>query len=184
MITTMHWGNESPATLIGWREVSASAGEAPFAFAQVGEWTSAAALEEIGGIVASSIKRVCVVQVAPQEIAPQDCELEFADIDQVVAGLELEDPAGMAEARQWAGTVLYQSPRESLRALRLAAGLSQIQFGREMNAGQAAISRWENGKADMRVSTIHRIAAVLKADVDDVWHAVCNSCSEDEPGNA
>lgn len=184
MITTMHWGNASPETLIGSREVSASAGSSTAFFEQVDGWSTTALLGEVTEVVANAVKRICVGQVVPQLSASDDLSLEFADIDAVVADLEQADPAGMAEARQWVGEVLYQRPRESLRALRLAAGLSQTKFAREMNTNQAVISRWENGKADMRVSTIHRIATVLKADVDDVWHAVCKSCSEEEPGNA
>lgn len=180
----MHWGNASPETLIGSREVSASAGSSQAAFAQVYVWSTTAFPDDVAEVVANAVKRICVGQVVPEVASSEDTSLEFADIDAVVADLEHADPAGMAEARQWVGEVLYQSPRESLRALRLAAGLSQTKFAREMNTNQAVISRWENGKADMRVSTIHRIASVLKADVDDVWHAVCKSCSEEEPGNA
>lgn len=180
----MHWGNASPATLIGSREISANALIARPALAPVGGWTTATALNDVALLISGTVKHVCADHLISRVAPLEDSSLEFADIDQIVAALDQEDPAGMVEARQWAGSVLYDSPRESLRALRLAAGLSQAKFAREMNTNQSVISRWENGKADMRVSTIHRIAAVLKANVDEVWHAVCYCSPEDESCNA
>lgn len=112
-----------------------------------------------------------------------DSDLEFVDVSAMVSKLESEDHEGMAEARKWVGQELFSTKTESLRALRLSRGLSQAEFARLMGSGQGVISRWENGRVDMRTSTICRIAAVLDVDADLVWKAVCSGCDEGESGN-
>ena len=104
-------------------------------------------------------------------------ESEFADVSALEAELD-SDPSmqqEMREARQWAGSVLHGETRTSLRALRLASGISQGKFAREMNTDQAMVSRWENGKVDMRMKTMQRIARVLNVSLEAVFLAVCAS---------
>lgn len=101
-----------------------------------------------------------------------------------MVALERSDSESVAEARKWAGEHLYSNPTESLRALRLSRGFSQSALATAMGVNQGQMSRWENGRADMRVSTLKRIAAVLGVDQKDVFAAACGGCMEEDCGNA
>ena len=64
-----------------------------------------------------------------------------------------------------------------VRSARLAAGLSQVQLAERVGTTQSAVSRWENGGDDPRLSTLAAILSacgqrlVLHAETDDVDRA-------------
>lgn len=108
---------------------------------------------------------------------------DFVDVDAEVATLERIDAPGVRAARQWVGRHLYGETASTLRALRLSKGLSQGALAAAMGVNQGQMSRWENGKADMRVSTLRRLAEVLGVSQVDVFTAVCGGCSDEDCGN-
>lgn len=107
----------------------------------------------------------------PGNAAPAD---DFYDIDAAIGALETEHSReAVAEARRWAGQTLYGDDLTSLRAMRLARGMSQVEFANALNTNQGTVSRWENGRGDMRASTMRRIASVLSVPFEAVCGAVC-----------
>ena len=108
---------------------------------------------------------------------------DFVDVDAEVAALERSDAPGVRAARQWVGRHLYGDTTSTLRALRLSKGFSQGALAAAMGVNQGQMSRWENGKADMRVSTLRRLAVVLGVTQIDVFSAVCGGCPDEDCGN-
>lgn len=52
-----------------------------------------------------------------------------------------------------------------IRAVRIAAGMTQQQLADALGVAQQSVTRWETGEREPRVSTLRRIAAVLGCDV-------------------
>lgn len=121
------------------------------------------------------------------QIDASEPEDEFFDLDAEVRRLD-SDPAKarlMQQARRWVGEKLFGDSRENLKALRLSAGLSQSAFARAMGTSQAAVSRWESGKAaNMEFATIQKIARVLTLPTEAVCLAICATAQMDEQNNA
>jgi DNA-binding transcriptional regulator YiaG len=160
----------------------------------IGSWTSTAEIDAHApsGIAAQSVASLWLVSSATLGTSSAsaaslitEADEDFVDLDEAVAKLD-QDPAMqdvMVRARQWAATALYGEERDSLKALRLARGLSQDAFARSMKTSQATVSKWERGRVDMRVSTMQRIAQVLGVEVSDVCYAICHSFSVEEAGH-
>lgn len=53
-------------------------------------------------------------------------------------------------------------------ALRTGLGLSQFQLGTLVGVSDKAVSKWENGDAKPRISTCHRLAAVLGVSINEL----------------
>ena len=52
-----------------------------------------------------------------------------------------------------------------IRAVRIAAGMTQQQLADALGVAQQSVTRWETGEREPRVSTLKRIAAVLGCDL-------------------
>lgn len=52
-----------------------------------------------------------------------------------------------------------------IRAVRIAAGMTQQQLADALGVAQQSVTRWETGEREPRVSTLRRIAAVLGCDL-------------------
>lgn len=52
--------------------------------------------------------------------------------------------------------------------LRTKAGLTQKEFGKQLNVGQTTVSSWENGKSEPSLDTLQKIAELLHTSVDEV----------------
>lgn len=52
-----------------------------------------------------------------------------------------------------------------IRAVRIAAGMTQQQLADALGVAQQSVTRWETGEREPRISTLRRIAAVLGCDV-------------------
>lgn len=52
----------------------------------------------------------------------------------------------------------HQEPAELVRYLRLGAGLTQSQLAERLRTAQSAVSRWESGRDEPRLSTLRDIA--------------------------
>lgn len=85
------------------------------------------------------------------------------NLDNVVA--RFESLPGMREnlarARRELSTSLYSDERETLSALRLAAGLSQAQLAAAAFTSQPHIARIERGQTDPGTDVIARVARAL-----------------------
>lgn len=55
-----------------------------------------------------------------------------------------------------------------IRAVRIAAGMTQQQLADALGVAQQSVTRWETGEREPRVSTLKRIAAVLGCDLRDL----------------
>ena len=64
---------------------------------------------------------------------------------------------------------------ETLRALRIEKGLSQIQLGKKMFVSNSAIARWENGSRLPDAAMIMRLSAVLGVDTGTLLSAAVDS---------
>ena len=85
------------------------------------------------------------------------------------------DPAmseELAQARQQLAVTMYQDEPETLSALRLAAGLSQIQLAKLVETSQPHIARIERGTTDPGTEMIARIAKALNIDEVAAFRAV------------
>lgn len=64
-----------------------------------------------------------------------------------------------------------------IRSARIAAGLSQVELAKRIGTTQSAVSRWESGKDDPRLTTLASILGacgkrlVLNVESDDVDRA-------------
>lgn len=77
-------------------------------------------------------------------------------------GLDKDDPLDRASARM--ATNRYTVP-DSLKRVRETNGISQEEAARRMGTDQAAISRLESGARDLKMSTLHRYADAVHAEV-------------------
>lgn len=92
----------------------------------------------------------------------------------VIARFEA-DPARAAHlrrARQDLGRQFSGSSRQSPRALRLAAGLSQTQLAERIGTVQSHVARIEAGQNDPGTDLIVRLAAALHVEPEVVFSAV------------
>jgi DNA-binding XRE family transcriptional regulator len=78
----------------------------------------------------------------------------------------------MAEARKEFAQSVYPNEHNSLRALRMLAGLAQIQLAKKSGTAQSHIARIELGQTDPSTDTIVRIAQALNVTPEQVFAAV------------
>ena len=52
--------------------------------------------------------------------------------------------------------------------LRTKAGITQKEFGKQLNVAQTPVSSWENGKSEPSLDTLQKIAELLNTSVDEV----------------
>lgn len=62
-----------------------------------------------------------------------------------------------------------QTVGENIMALRVGAGLSQMQLAKKTGLRQATIADIETGKSDCRISTLQTIAVALDCDIADLF---------------
>lgn len=99
-----------------------------------------------------------VVRVSP--LPAQDTS---SSIDDFIADLCAEDPrleATIEEGTRWLGRT-YFADVESIKALRLRAGLSQAMLAQRMGTSQPQVARLEKGEVDAGISTVARLADAL-----------------------
>jgi DNA-binding XRE family transcriptional regulator len=103
---------------------------------------------------------------------------EALEIEDLVAIFESE-PKGredMASARQWLGTTLDITEIGTLKALRLAAGLSQASLAQIVGQQQPNISAIEAGQRKPEYETAKKIASALGlANTDEFYAAFMKS---------
>lgn len=82
--------------------------------------------------------------------------------------------AALSRARARLGGVVEQTngARSSLATMRLKAGLSQAQLAQMVGTQQGNVSRWERDPADLRATTIMKLATALKVDPAEILKAV------------
>lgn len=98
----------------------------------------------------------------------------YTDIDDVVREFE-RDPAFtdlMGEARQWAADNLYPGAKVTIRRLRLARGWSQSMLAETVGTSQSHIALIESGRADIRLTTLQKLAKALGVSTSDVVLAI------------
>lgn len=84
------------------------------------------------------------------------------DIDDLVAEFEAttQGAKAVAKGRQWVAKTFY-SEGQSLAALRLQHGWSQVELARQVGTSQSYIGRLETGLVDPQLSTMRKIALAL-----------------------
>lgn len=91
---------------------------------------------------------------------------------------EFEADEGMAQhmsdARQELSTALYPDEPDTLSAVRLAAGLSQVQLAERISTSQSYIARVEGGRVDPGTDMVVRIAEALGIDAEQAFRAIRN----------
>lgn len=62
---------------------------------------------------------------------------------------------------------------ERIRALRLSAGLSQQELGRQLGVSAVAVGKWERGQTQPDIHSLTRMADIFGTTIDDLCdHAV------------
>lgn len=103
-------------------------------------------------------------ETLPNTSPIEDLVAEFeADADMVTR---------MAQARRNLSATLYNDEAHSFSALRLAAGLSQVQLAERAETTQSHIARIEAGKNDPSTEMVVRIARALGVDEALVFRAI------------
>lgn len=98
-------------------------------------------------------------------------------LSSVISEFEAEDAvttANIADARRHLAVTLYADEGESLSALRLGAGLSQVQLAERAGTTQPYIARIERGQADPSTDMVSRIAQALGVDEDLTFRSIRN----------
>lgn len=57
---------------------------------------------------------------------------------------------------------------QKIKALRLAAGLTQEELAKKMELSRPSITNWEAGVASPKTKDLRRLADILKCKVDDL----------------
>lgn len=57
---------------------------------------------------------------------------------------------------------------ERIRALRLRAGISQQQLGRELGVSAVAVGKWERGQTQPDIHSLTRMADIFGTTIDDL----------------
>lgn len=56
----------------------------------------------------------------------------------------------------------------SIKKLRVAAGLTQVQFAKKLNVDQSTVSLWESGKSKPHKKLHKKMAKILGCTVDEL----------------
>lgn len=135
--------------------------------------TTASGTERLGASLRTETDGnvVYLVAAAPAHIAappPDDC----VDIDAYVADLKTaHGEAAFAEASTWVADTFYPG-EQSLRTLRLRAGLSQAELAARIGTRQPHIARLERGVDNMHLDTCRRLCAALQVDMNTLDRAL------------
>lgn len=80
----------------------------------------------------------------------------------------------MAKARKEMAETVYASDPDTLSALRLAAGLSQVQLAERVKTSQSHIAKIERGQNDPSTELVARIAEALGVEESVAFQAIRN----------
>ena len=78
----------------------------------------------------------------------------------------------LADARKTLSETLYSDEPHTFSALRLKAGLSQLQLAQKVGTSQSYVARIEAGQTDPGTDQIARIAEALAADEVTIYQAI------------
>ena len=118
------------------------------------------------GSVAATVLRICVARDEPR--------VEMG-VDDLIAELCDEDPrleASLEEGRRWVGRAFYAGESNTMKALRLAAGMSQKQLAAAIGSSQSYIANIEAGKVEPGVFQVMRLAEALGQPSSTVFEAI------------
>tara|TARA_R110002072_G_scaffold113009_2_gene242424 strand:+ start:780 stop:1217 length:438 start_codon:yes stop_codon:yes gene_type:complete len=101
----------------------------------------------------------------------KDGLLSVKDINQLLGAHDPHHEQGMVDARRWVGETIYAG-ENSLRALRLGAGITQGELAAAINSSQSHVARIEAGKVDPQTGTIAKIARVLNVDPEVLFRII------------
>lgn len=71
---------------------------------------------------------------------------------------------------------------KNIKRIREEMGLSRVQFGKLIGKSEVQIGRYENGKTDVMVSTVYKIAEVAHVDFNNLMAGKVPEKEEPEPG--
>lgn len=58
-------------------------------------------------------------------------------------------------------------PKITIASARVNAGYTQVQFAKKLGVSLSALQKWEDGKSDMRVSSLKKISEITGFSMDD-----------------
>lgn len=58
-------------------------------------------------------------------------------------------------------------PKITIASARVNAGYTQAQFAQKLGVSLSALQKWEDGKSDMRVSSLKKISEITGFSMDD-----------------
>ena len=98
----------------------------------------------------------------------------YASIDEYIIKNELDDNrrAALEKARTELAEEYYDEAQASISLFRLKKGWSQRRLAEEIKTSQPHIARIESGKADLRLSTLKKLAEALNIKIEQVINAV------------
>lgn len=110
----------------------------------------------------------------------------FSEFDRLVVSLgsDAETNALVAEGRRWVGSTFYGSESPTLATLRLAAGLSQREFGDACGLDQPHVSRSESGRHEPGLTMAAAMAKTLNVSLEVFYEAWKNTRRQLEAGGS
>jgi DNA-binding XRE family transcriptional regulator len=103
---------------------------------------------------------------------------ESKDIDDFINELLAQDKiheGDLHAARKVVADVMYEGQQDSLKTLRLRAGLSQAQLAEIIGMKQPNICEFEVGKRKPNIDTLKKLAAALSSTTDVVLKSINQS---------
>lgn len=122
---------------------------------------------------ASARQRVIYLDVSVQRPLPLP---NTVSLNSLLEEFEADEAMAqhMSDARQELSTALYSDEPDTLSAVRLAVGLSQVQLAERVGTSQPYIARVEGGRVDPGTSMVVRIAEALGIDAEQAFRAIRN----------
>ena len=115
----------------------------------------------------TEVLRVALVPQTPASV----------DIDDFINDLCAEDPrldAAIEEGTRWVGRTFYAEAEESIKTLRLQAGMSQAKLAIQMATSQSYIAKLEAGDLDPGISSVAKLADALGQPREKVFALLIN----------
>jgi ribosome-binding protein aMBF1 (putative translation factor) len=109
--------------------------------------------------------------------APQTKHIDAVSVDDMMSELGFTD-SDLSDANKWVAETFYGDQPDSIKTLRLKAGLSQKELAAKIQSQQSYVARLERGdNSDLRLSTLTQLSAALGVSLDVLAKAIVNGAS-------
>lgn len=112
-----------------------------------------------------------ISQVTPKKVESKDID-DF--INELLAQEKIHE-GDLHDARKVVADVIYEGQPDSLKTLRLRAGLSQAQLAKKIGMKQPNVCEFEAGKRRPNVDTLKKLADALGTTTDAVLKSINQS---------